>query len=230
MKNKNKIILSILGLLIFSGVSNSTTRVVKANDSSPVINSSEVVNSNSTSTMGITTSSTNETTLTEEQLEDIVLKISNKILGEELTDKLFGMFGIGIIAIVLIYVVFQAYERLKNRKVGETLINSSNETFEILKEKVDQYKNLVEELKNENIKLVKDNNETVKEITKLTEKIHEDYKTIIDSLNEYSKIDNKINAILKIEGELMKKPSNITNGISSKVYGIIEEVNLDEKD
>ena len=252
MKIRSLIIAMLVGISFFPrGVveSNPSKEVIKitakqqnSNTSSQISDSSEISTTNNNSSSFISSSEViseePKTTLTDEEIEEIVKKVSNAIIGEELTDKLFGVFGLGIIVIIGLYVVFQVYERKKNRDVGKQIVNDNNVSQKKLQDTQDrtmamikEYQTILDRVKFErdeleklNTDLIVEDNERVKELTALTKQMHEDISKYTNAIAKYSQIEKKLDAILKIEKELANTPSNVKNGTTEKVNDIIKEV------
>lgn len=252
MKIRNLVIAMLFGLSFFPrGVINDSpsnerikieTKQQNSNTSSQISDSSEISTTNNNSSSFISSSEViseePKTTLSEEEIEKIVKELSSALIGEELTDKLFGVFGIGIIVIIGLYVVFQMYERKKNREVGTELVNKNDlsnkkleETQERTMQMIKEYNSILnqikferDELEKSNNELINEDNERVKQLTALTKQMHEDISKITSALNRYNKLESKIEAILKIEKELASTPSNVKNGTTEKVNDIIKEV------
>lgn len=251
---KKKIILSasLLGLLFFSGISNSATKEILANDEISVQETSEIINESSEIDSSFIKSDeiineTEKTTLTEEQVEEIVKQISNKILGEELTDKLFATFGLGIILIVVLYIAFQINERIKNKTAYNTLSNnmlakqeiSTNELIQINKDnqkKIDEMtemntknQELLDQYKAEIVNLETLNNKYVTDYKMLVKSVLETSTEATNILKEYSKIDGKINALLDCMNLLSETPDGVREGISRKVKEKVKGVKANEQ-
>lgn len=251
MKIRSLIIAMLLGISFFPrGVveSNPSKEVIRitakqqnSNTSSQISDSSEIsttINNSSFISSTEVISEEPKTTLTEEEIEQIVKEVSNAIIGEELTDKLFGVFGLGIIVIIGLYVVFQVYERKKNRDVGKQIVNDNNVSQKKLQDTQDrtmamikEYQTILDRVKFErdeleklNTDLIVEDNERVKELTALTKQMHEDISKYTNAIAKYSQIEKKLDAILKIEKELANTPSNVKNGTTEKVNDIIKEV------
>lgn len=251
MKIRNLIIAMLFGISFFPrGVveSNPSKEVIRitakqqnSNTSSQISDSSEIsttINNSSFISSSEVISEEPKTTLTEEEIEQIVKEVSNAIIGEELTDKLFGVFGLGIIVIIGLYVVFQVYERKKNRDVGKQIVNDNNVSQKKLQDTQDrtmamikEYQTILDRVKFErdeleklNTDLIVEDNERVKQLTALTKQMHEDISKYTNAIAKYSQIEKKLDAILKIEKELANTPSNVKSGTTEKVNDIIKEV------
>lgn len=251
MKIRNLIIAMLVGISFFPrGVveSNPSKEVIRitakqqnSNISSQISDSSEIsttINNSSFISSSEVISEEPKTTLTDEEIEEIVKKVSNAIIGEELTDKLFGVFGLGIIVIIGLYVVFQVYERKKNRDVGKQIVNDNNVSQKKLQDTQDrtmamikEYQTILDRVKFErdeleklNTDLIVEDNERVKQLTALTKQMHEDISKYTNAIAKYSQIEKKLDAILRIEKELANTPSNVKNGTTEKVNDIIKEV------
>ena len=251
MKIRNLIIAMLVGISFFPrGVveSNPSKEVIRiiakqqnSNTSSQISDSSEIsttINNSSFISSSEVISEEPKTTLTDEEIEEIVKKVSNAIIGEELTDKLFGVFGLGIIVIIGLYVVFQVYERKKNRDVGKQIVNDNNVSQKKLQDTQDrtmamikEYQTILDRVKFErdeleklNTDLIVEDNERVKQLTALTKQMHEDISKYTNAIAKYSQIEKKLDAILKIEKELANTPSNVKSGTTEKVNDIIKEV------
>lgn len=251
MKIRNLIIAMLFGISFFprGAINDSpsketikiTVKQQNSNTSSQISDSSEIsttINDSSFISSSEVISEEPKTTLTEEEIEQIVKEVSNAIIGEELTDKLFGVFGLGIIVIIGLYVVFQVYERKKNRDVGKQIINDNSVSQKKLQDTQDrtmaminEYQIILNRLKVEkdelekiNSDLIVEDNERVKELTALTKQMHEDISKYTNAIAKYSQIEKKLDAILKIEKELANTPSNVKNGTTEKVNDIIKEV------
>lgn len=251
MKIRNLIIAMLVGISFFPrGVveSNPSKEVIRiiakqqnSNTSSQISDSSEIsttINNSSFISSSEVISEEPKTTLTDEEIKEIVKEVSNAIIGEELTDKLFGVFGLGIIVIIGLYVVFQVYERKKNRDVGKQIVNDNNVSQKKLQDTQDrtmamikEYQTILDRVKFErdeleklNTDLIVEDNERVKQLTALTKQMHEDISKYTNAIAKYSQIEKKLDAILKIEKELANTPSNVKSGTTEKVNDIIKEV------
>ena len=251
MKIRSLIIAMLVGISFFPrGVveSNPSKETIKitlkqqnSNTSSQISDSSEIsttINNSSFISSSEVISEEPKTTLTDEEIEEIVKKVSNAIIGEELTDKLFGVFGLGIIVIIGLYVVFQVYERKKNRDVGKQIVNDNNVSQKKLQDTQDrtmamikEYQTILDRVKFErdeleklNTDLIVEDNERVKELTALTKQMHEDISKYTNAIAKYSQIEKKLDALLRINKELANTPSNVKNGTTEKVNDIIKEV------
>lgn len=243
MKKKIILVASLLGTLIFGGISNNATKEIYANDETSVIESSEIINESTEIESSFINSSNfiNESeentakVLTDEEIESIVIQISNKLLGEELTDKLFAQFGIGIVAIVLIYVVFQMYERKKNRESQKGLEEASTYNQKVvngIKRMVEDNHQEIESYKQEIVKLENINAKYVTDYKLLTKTMMESLEKSSKTLEQYSQIDVKVNAILDCLDLLSSTPDGVREGISKKVKETVKGVkeNGKEKD
>ena len=251
MKIRNLIIAMLVGISFFprGAINDSPSKEViritakqqNSNTSSQISDSSEIsttINNSSFISSSEVISEEPKTTLTTEEIEQIVKEISNVILGEELTDKLFAMFGLGIIIVILLVVVFQMYERKKNRDVGKQLVNDNKQsqkevqaTQDKTMKMIKEYQSILDRLEEENKQyrllnedLISVDNERVKQLTALTKQMHEDISKYTNAIAKYSQIEKKLDAILKIEKELANTPSNVKNGTTEKVNDIIKEV------
>ena len=251
MKIRNLIIAVLVGISFFPrGVveSNPSKEVIRitakqqnSNTSSQISDSSQISTTNNSSSFISSSEVISEepkTTLTTEEIEQIVKEISNVILGEELTDKLFAMFGLGIIIVILLVVVFQMYERKKNRDVGKQLVNDNKQsqkevqaTQDKTMKMIKEYQSILDRLEEENKQyrllnedLISVDNERVKQLTALTKQMHEDISKYTNAIAKYSQIEKKLDAILRIEKELANTPSNVKSGTTEKVNDIIKEV------
>lgn len=251
MKIRNLIIAMLVGISFFprGAINDSpsketikiTVKQQNSNTSSQISDSSEIsttINNSSFISSSEVISEEPKTTLTEEEIEQIVKEVSNAIIGEELTDKLFGVFGLGIIVIIGLYVVFQVYERKKNRDVGKQIVNDNSVSQKKLQDTQDrtmamikEYQIILDRVKTENEQykllnedLISIDNVRVKELTALTKQMHEDISKYTNAIAKYSQIEKKLDAILKIEKELANTPSNVKNGTTEKVNDIIKEV------
>lgn len=258
MKIKSILIaITMLGLGFFpsGAINNSATpkepikiEVKQQNSDVSFQNSSEILNEstnkessfqNSSSFVSESSSQVSENKiLTDEEIEDIVKQVSNAIIGEELTDKLFAVFGSGILVIIGLVVVFQVYERKKNREVGTKLVNDSdnnkkevNKSIDKLTAMVKEYDTIVdnltvelEELRKINNELIIQNSEIVKDYEAMVKQMHEDMSKMTSALSKYSKIDNKLNAILKVNKELSKTKEFVKDGVTEKVNNIVKGV------
>lgn len=251
MKIRNLIIAVLVGISFFprGAINDSpskeaikiTLKQQNSNTSSQISDSSEIsttINDSSFISSTEVISEESKTTLTEEEIEQIVKEVSNAIIGEELTDKLFSVFGLGIIVIIGLYVVFQVYERKKNRDVGKQIVNDNNVSQKKLQDTQDrtmamikEYQTILDRVKFErdeleklNTDLIVEDNERVKQLTALTKQMHEDISKYTNAIAKYSQIEKKLDAILRIEKELANTPSNVKNGTTEKVNDIIKEV------
>ena len=183
MKIRNLIIAMLVGISCFprGAINDSpskeaikiTLKQQNSNTSSQISDSSEIsttINNSSFISSSEVISEEPKTTLTEEEIEQIVKEVSNAIIGEELTDKLFGVFGLGIIVIIGLFVVFQVYERKKNRDVGKQIVNDNNVSQKKLQDTQDrtmamikEYQTILDRVKFERDELEKINTDLIVE-------------------------------------------------------------------
>lgn len=238
MKKYRILILTLIGgLFFFGGISKTnTTKEVFAFDSttSSVISTSTQENTTSSisTTTAVENSSTTSTSITFEDLDnDGIPDIINDYYNEHIRDQY--MFGIGLGAILgaLASIVVAIYNARKGNKTNSELKETTKDMDLQLSHLITSFKlqmkdieNKIEEINKEYANTVSINNKYVNDYKVLAGEMIKSLKESSKTLENYSKIEAQINAIIEVLELMAEMPDCIREGITSKVKSKIKGV------
>lgn len=212
MKKVRYLVIGLIScLFFFGGASNSSTKEVKANTSSSVVSSVVVEEENKTVTF-------------EDLDNDGIPDVINDYYNENIRDQY--MFGIGLGAIlgVMASIISTIYIAKKNNGATKEIKATSEKTNIELLKIVTELKNELNNLKDENSKLIVLNNKYVNDYKLLASEIINSNEKSTKVLTNYAKINDKLDITLSCIEEIVQVPTMVKEGITSKVVSKINEV------